>query len=375
MRKVLTVVALCSGGFLLFHAFAQAPVSSSEEQQKFRLAVPGQPIAGIPFEEALEIYKRHEEELRTLPGAVSVSFTADGLLVETANPSAVPDAVEGLPVIPALPVDPRAAGGLVGATTSPPTEVKPIPLPDRPEPVHPELQPCPSGMFRAPGEGRCRYINPPDTSPAAPDPQFLSPPDGVVVLKPGKVREQAAACPKGFKEVEGYGGWRFCVDPFNPEKIPPLWSPPIAGIPYEEVLEIYDRHWEALAKLPGIEGVGLRTDGIHIHTAHPEAVPKEVEGLPIIVHPATGRKIKLLNHTFNSPVHPLHGGVFISQDPQESGVLTGMALSQGTPLAHLSFVPYIRALKSKDFSSSLVLVFSATQHSVAGTAPISSVGF
>jgi hypothetical protein len=111
--------------------------------------------------------------------------------------------------------------------------------------------------------------------------QLLPPPDGVIVLKPGKVREQAEACPEGFEEVEGYGGWRFCVDPHNPEPIPPLWSPPIAGIPFEEAEKILARHQQALIRLSGVGGVGLGSEGIEVEADDPAAVPSNVEGLPI----------------------------------------------------------------------------------------------
>ena len=48
-------------------------------------------------------------------------------------------------------------------------------------------------------------------------------------------------CPEGFRETSGDHGWRFCVDKVRPEAIPPLWAPPIAGIPYEECREIFKR--------------------------------------------------------------------------------------------------------------------------------------
>jgi hypothetical protein len=324
MRRVFIIIACIGASILLLQSWAQGP----QEKKGYppytpRLAVPGQPIAGIPFDEALKIYERHEEELRHLPGSISVSFYADGLVVETTNPKALPAVIEGLPVIPVPPAASRAAEG---------AEPQPFPLPDLPEVVDPTSRPCPPGSFRAPGEGRCRRTNPSVADPKdSPKPKLLPPPSGVIVLKPGKVREEAESCPTGFEEVEGYGGWRFCIDPQKPEPLPPLWSPPINGIPFEEALAILERHTPEFAKLPGIESVGLGADGIHIYTSNPEVVPKAVEGMPIIVYPATRGKIKLLSHTYNTPIRPLHGAVFILNHPDGPGVLTGVALSEGKP--------------------------------------------
>lgn len=326
MIRLIVMVLCVWSGLSLLPSLAEGPQEKGYPPYTPRLAVPGEPIAGIPQEEALKIFGRYEKELRELPGSISVSFYADGIVVETANPKELPTAVEGLPVIPVPPVDP-AARAAIGLEPLPPDA---YPLPDRPKLAHPDSQPCPSGTFRVPGEGRCRRLNPPPADPA-PELKLLPPPSGVIVLKPGKVREQADSCPEEFKEVEGYGGWRFCVDPQKPEPIPPLWSPPVAGIPYEDVLVIHDRHALELSKLPGVKSVGLGADGIHISTSRPELVPKEVEGVPIIVEPAPEGSIQLLSHTFNTPVRPLHGGIFISQNPVGFGVLTGVALSQGYP--------------------------------------------
>lgn len=179
----------------------------------------------------------------------------------------------------------------------------PLPLPDRPKVIDPSTQPCPPGTFRAPGEGRCQYINPPPT-PEEPEVELLPPPPGVIVLKPGKVREQAEACPEGSQEVKTYNDWRFCLAPgVSQADIPPLWAPPIAGIPYEKALEIHYRHVDELSKLPGVDSVGLRRDGIHVSTSNPAVVPSEVEGLPIIVDPPEGPK-KALSHTYNTDARP-----------------------------------------------------------------------
>lgn len=302
-----------------------------------RLAAGDQPIAGIARDEALKIAERHVEELRKLPGAVAVSFSADGLVVETAKPEMLPAMVEGLPVIPIPPVDPRAALTINDDWSQPlPSSQPSLPSPPSPLPEHshieePSLEPCGPGSFRAPGEAGCRLITPPLPGPG---PKLLPPPPGVIVLEPDKVREQADKCPEGFNEVEEYG-WRFCVDPQNPQPIPPLMAPPIAGIPYETALEIHFRHVDELSDLPGVIGVGLGADGIHVTTHNPEMVPKEVEGVPIIVDSAAGMIFEPSSHTFTTTVRPLHGATFIGESyaglggtVSAAGTLTGVVLSQ-----------------------------------------------
>lgn len=160
-------------------------------------------------------------------------------------------------------------------------------------------QPCPPGTFRPhsirPFEKvRCRYRYP-LMHGAGFVTKLLSPPSGVIVLRPGGRREHAEACPADFMEVDGDYRWRFCVDPKNPEPIPLLWAAPLAGIAYDKVLDIYERHLETLFKLPGIQGYGLKADGLHVRTSQPEAVPTDLEGLPVIVHSVPeGRAIPLV---------------------------------------------------------------------------------
>src|SRR5438105_1401489 len=81
-------------------------------KQCLHLAHPEMPIAGIAVDEALKIAERHDEELRRLPGAISVSFTAEGLAVETLQPSVLPAAVEKLPVLAVPPGDSRIRASL-----------------------------------------------------------------------------------------------------------------------------------------------------------------------------------------------------------------------------------------------------------------------
>ena len=148
-------------------------------------------------------------------------------------------------------------------------------------------QPCPPGTFRPhsirPFEKvRCRYRYPSTHGEFVT--KLLSPPSGVIVLRPGGRRQQAEACPVDLMEVDGDYGWRFCVDLKNPEPIPLLWAAPLAGIAYGKVLDIYERHLEVLFKIPGIQGYGLKADGLHVRTSQPEAAPRDLEGLPVIVH-------------------------------------------------------------------------------------------
>jgi len=74
---------------------------------------------------------------------------------------------------------------------------------------------------------------------------------------------------------------------------------PLAGIPFEKAREIHLRHVDELSDLPGVIGVGLGAEGIHVTTHNPEVVPKEVEGVPIIVESAAGVSFEPSSHTFN----------------------------------------------------------------------------
>lgn len=152
-----------------------------------------------------------------------------------------------------------------------------------------------------------------------------------MVLLPNKMRKQAMTCPSDFVETKGENNWRFCVDPKNPEPIPPLWAPPIAGIPYEEALEIHNRHVEKLSKLPGVESVGLGVNGINIRTTNPSILPSKVEGLAIIPLLPLGPG-QLLSHVAHNQIRPLHGAAGL-RDNSISGfvTLTGIALANGKP--------------------------------------------
>jgi hypothetical protein len=163
----------------------------------------------------------------------------------------------------------------------------------------------------------------------------LPPPSGVIVLQPGGRREHAESCPAGFQEVVVFD-WRFCIEPGSSEPIPPLWVPPIAGIPYEEALKILDRHRDELMRLPGVDSVGMGADGIVVSTTNPAVVPSEIEGVPVRVEPSQGPAVGA-NHTQNTAVPLLHGGVWISGSVNPTtgvaiaGTLNGVALSEGKP--------------------------------------------
>lgn len=324
MRKAFVGVVSLAILTAVIQTWAQAPQGQYSDPSQFHLAKTGVPIAGIPEEEALKIYERQAETLRQLPGAVSVSFMAEGLVVETANPSALPAVVEGLPVFAIPPVDPRAApGGWVLPLPPPAPPLEPPVVHTEPPPVQ-----CPPGTHAETAASRCRLDNPPPDPPGV---ELLPPPPGVIVLKPGNVREQADSCPEGFQEVKVYNNWRFCINPNKPEPIPPMMAPPIAGIPFEKALEIHNRHVEELSKLPGVDAVGLGADGIHVYTANPEVLPKEVEGVPIIPLPPIG-PARFLSHAVYNQIRPLHSAVGIRDSSLGGSVtLTGVALSQGKP--------------------------------------------
>jgi hypothetical protein len=352
----------------LMHSWAQGPQERVNQPSKFHLAEQGEPIAGIPQDEALKIFDRHVHELYALPGTVSVSFMAEGLVVETMKPEALPAAVEGLPVFAIPPIDPRAGMGIDEALSSPPLQAEPAPAPEPPQVVQePPARPCAPGYTRDPVSGECLGKS---SEPLPPGPELLPPPPGVIVLKPGKVREQADVCPEGFEEVEGYGGWRFCVDPHNPEKIPPLWSPPIAGIPYEKVLEIHSRHVEELGKLPGVESAGLGADGIHVYTSNPDIVPKEIEGVPVKIFPATGMPGTTLSHTYNTFVRPLHGAVTVTETTLAGsyGTLTGVTLADGKPW--LIFPAHFLGTCDDPPPCTATLPLNQCQHYNTGTQPL-----
>lgn len=253
----------------LAHIFPEIPGG-------FRAPEPGVPIAGIEFDTAAQIYWRHHKGLRQIEGVQIVLFTNLGLFVKTMTPEGLPSDIEGLPVIP-FPADDSAKKHVRSKDS---------------ETLHShtleELQfpPCASGAYRETPTSRCRWVNPPPKIKRK-QMTILPPPPGVIVLKPGNVRETAEACPKRFRE-KMRKGWRFCIDPAHPQPLPPMMYPPINGIPHEEVIEIHKRNAVDLSRLPGVSGVGFGAHGIKVYTDSPNIVPEEVEGVPIRVLPSLG---------------------------------------------------------------------------------------
>jgi hypothetical protein len=186
------------------------------------------PIHGIPFEEALKIVDRNASDLLQIPGVQGIGLSLSGFVVEVDHSEVeVPHHIEGLPV-----------------TTS-------------------------DSGWRSPS-----------TSPRL---RLLPPPSGVIVLRSGDVRELAQQCPASFVEKE-VNKWRFCLDPHDshPPDIPPLWLPPVAGIPFAEALEIWKRHATEKMRVSGVAGVVLIANGIVVEAANLDiAIPRNVEGIPI----------------------------------------------------------------------------------------------
>jgi hypothetical protein len=273
------------------------------------------PVAGMPYEDAMAILKRHNQKLINLPGVEGVGLSADGILVYTNNPSVVPSQVEGLPV-----------------NTTPPQAPVHLP-PTRPQEAEtePPIPDCGPYAHWRPDVGRCQRDStlPPESLIPSTPRMPLPPPAEVLILRPDGTREKAAACPEGLKE-ETEQGWRFCVPPDYTGSLPPLWEPPIAGIPYEEALVILERHQKALMQLPGVTGVGLSAWGILVLTDTPAVVPSEVEGLPIITRPS--RPARVGSHSRDTRIRPLRGAAAV-RDQLWTGraTLTGTVLSQGRP--------------------------------------------
>ena len=103
---------------------------------------------------------------------------------------------------------------------------------------------------------------------------------------------------------------------------------PIAGIPYEEAFKIMKRHQAELMALPGVGAVGMGGEGIYIEADDPSVLPKEVEGLPLEIHPRPKGIIPHQSHTKTTPIRPVGGGIAIRVGVQ-GGTLTGIMFSCG----------------------------------------------
>ena len=169
-------------------------------------------------------------------------------------------------------------------------------------------------------------------SPSPPLP--LPPPEGVIVLYPDGTWTEEDVCPPELVEETAPNNWRFCRDPGLRDRIPSLWVPPINGIPYHEVEEIFEDIKDALMAIDGVSTVVLGGTSIEVYTAKPGLVPEEVEGIPIITLPPFFATT--LSDTLSTTVRPLKGGVGISSPHEKigyyySGTLTAVALAAGEP--------------------------------------------
>ena len=278
------------------------------------------PVAGIPYVEAVAIVDRQRPQLMALPGVENVVLTRKGLTIYTDQPDGVPGDVEGLPVT----ILPLAAQGTPVPDEEGVTDFVPYPNPDLPPlKLPPEREAFPvAGMPAAQAEAILERHKPellarsgvsfvglepeglyvqvhregaektlPTTIEGLPVRikflPTLPPPPGVIVLRPGGVRESADACPPDFRETQRFD-WRFCVDPQKPETIPAIMTPPIAGIPFEEALAILERHQLRLMQLPGVQSVGLGSEGIEVESGDPSLIPDSLEGLPVKALPPSG---------------------------------------------------------------------------------------
>lgn len=162
-----------------------------------------------------------------------------------------------------------------------------------------------------------------------PPPPHLPPPPGVIVLRPdGPVPQPTLArCPSGTREVRQYR-WRFCNSVADPQPIPTsLLIPPIAGLPYTRVTEIFKR--QDFLQLPGVQSVGLEADGIVVQTTEPALIPSTFAGLPVRIEAPQG-VFRPARHTLTHSPSILRGGVAIG-DHLSDGTLGGFVVSGGEP--------------------------------------------
>lgn len=233
----------------------------------------------------IDVFKRNYEQLIQHPDVLGVSHWDGKIIIATDRPHAVPKYIEGVPV----------------------------------EVVEPE--------------------------------PHLPPPPGVILMKDdGKPdpRPDLNDCPPHYVEKKIYR-WRFCRKPDNHHPIPNyLMFPPIAGVPYQEAVEIVKRNRKWVMATPGVMSMGLGADGIHIRTSNPELLPSTIEGLPVWFFEPDGVP-QVLNHSAYFPVAPM-GGAVAARDPARGGYATagGIVLSEGKPwilfpghaIENCEFVPY-----------------------------------
>jgi hypothetical protein len=140
------------------------------------------------------------------------------------------------------------------------------------------VQPCGPASHWDTGRGRCQPNRP----------LGAAPPAGFIVVHPEGRQEFAATCPPRSIEQMA-GGWRFCLDPQHPGPAAALRTSTVAGVPYEEAVQILERHKEELLARPGVKAVGLEPRGLYVEADQPAELPAAVEGLPLAVYPPRPR--------------------------------------------------------------------------------------
>src|SRR5919106_6585380 len=102
MRRVFMLIAGIVVGILLLHSggLSHGPeeTGSQSPPRQSPSEIPRSPIAGIPFNNAVEIYQRHRKDLEQLPGVSAVGLSTEGIFVSTTTPSNLPSQVEGIPI-------------------------------------------------------------------------------------------------------------------------------------------------------------------------------------------------------------------------------------------------------------------------------------
>jgi hypothetical protein len=63
---------------------------------------------------------------------------------------------------------------------------------------------------------------------------------------------------------------------------------PIAGMPYEEAVEIFERQRVVLKQIAGVQDAGLGDDGIYVYAEESADVPLALEGMPVKRLPLMG---------------------------------------------------------------------------------------
>jgi hypothetical protein len=157
---------------------------------------------------------------------------------------------------------------------------------------------------------------PPDMPPPLPPRKTYDPP-GIQGKSP---------CPEGQHIASEDGP---CVPFTEPHNF--LEDTGVAGMPFTQAKDIFDRQVQILIRIPGVRSVALEPEGIIIQTeGNPLLIPHEVEGLPIIIKDYS--PLRLLSHSFYNKLSPVRGGYSVTDEADTVlGTLTGVTLSKGHP--------------------------------------------